>query len=446
MPTPITRRAALKAAAGALAAPAVFRSFAHAAPSETLLHVSVGAGGMAGSDILSLTAGKHLKLVAVADVDATAFDRLREALKKANRPTDFQTFRDWREMFDKVKFDSANISCPDHMHACPTMRAITAGKHVYTQKPLTQTIHECRQLTAAAKEKKVVSQMGIQIHSAAKHKTLVALIHAGAIGKVTAVHSWSGKDWGDAGKLPDRKDEPPKTLDWDLWLGVAKDRPFLGGGYFHPGNWRKRLDFGTGTFGDMGCHILDPVFGALGVGNPSSITSVGDAPNATNWGLNCQVEFVFPGTKYTADTVSLTWYNGNKRPPAEVTKLIEPHKVPGQGSIFLGTKGVLFSNYDGGNVPVLLPEETFKGYDMPKVSGDNHYLQFVDAARGEGKTSAPFDYAGPLTELVLLGCLATRFPKKKLEWDTKTMTVTNLEEANPFVRRTPRKGWEEKGI
>jgi predicted dehydrogenase len=436
MTTKLTRRAALKAAAATLAAPAVFRSFAHAAPSDTLMHVSVGAGGMAAADIGSLTSHKKLKLVAVADVDDTAAAKM-----KAKFP-DIQTFRDWREMFDKVKFDSANISTPDHMHACPTMRAIQMGKAVYTQKPLTQTLHECRQLAVAAREKKVVSQMGIQIHSAAEHKTVVALIHAGAIGKVTAVHSWSGKDWGDAGKLPDRTDPVPKTLDWDLWLGVAKERPFIGGGYYHPGNWRKRLDFGTGTFGDMGCHILDPVFGALGVGNPSSIMSVGDAPNATNWGLNCQVEFVFPGTTHTAETVALTWYNGDKRPPAEVTKLIEPNKVPGQGSIYIGTAGVLYSPYIG--MPVPMGEAA--GYKVTKVGGDNHYHQFVDAALGTGKTSAPFDYAGPLTEMVLLGCLATRFPKKTLEWDTAKLKVTNLEEANQFVKRTPRKGWEEKGI
>lgn len=440
MPTPITRRAALKAAAATLAAPAVFRSVAHAAPSDTLLHVSVGAGGMAASDIGSLTSHKKLKLVAVADVDDTA-----AAAMKAKFPG-IETFRDWREMFEKVKFDSASISTPDHMHACPTMRAIQMGKAVYTQKPLTQTIHETRKLTEAAAEKKVVSQMGIQIHSAAKHKLVVALIHAGAIGKVKAVHSWSGKDWGDAKPKPDRKDPVPATLAWDLWLGVAADRPFIGGGYYHPGNWRKRLDFGTGTFGDMGCHILDPVFGSLGVGNPSSIESVGDAPNDYCWGLNCQVEFVFPGSKYTTDTVALTWYNGNKRPPAEVTKLIEPHKVSGQGSIYIGTEGVMYSNYDGGNVPILLPDEKFAKYDLPKVTSDNHYHQFVDAVLGTGATSAPFGYAGPLTEMVLLGCLATRFPKKKLEWDTAKLKVTNLEEANQFVRRTPRKGWEEKGL
>ena len=437
MPTPKpTRRAVMKAAAvSTIGVPFVWRSFGHAAPSETLLHVSVGAGGMAGADIGSLTGSKNLKLVAVADVD----DNPAAAMKKKH--PDIETFRDWRKMFDKVKFDSANISCPDHMHGAPTLRAIKDGKHVYTQKPLTQTIGEARELTLAAKEKKIVSQMGIQIHSSVEHKMVVALIHAGAIGQVKAVHSVSNKDWGDNKPKPDRKDDVPANFDWDLWLGVAQDRPFIGGGYYHPGNWRKRLDFGTGTFGDMGCHILDPVFGSLGVGNPSSIISEGDAPIDVSWGLDGQVTFTFPGSKHTTDTVTLTWYNGKKRPPEEVLKLIEPHKLGGQGSIYIGTSGVLFSPYIG--APILLPADKFKDFKRPEVKGANHYLEFVEAARGNGTTSAPFAYSGPLTEMVLLGCLATRFPKKKLEWDQEKMKVTNLPEANEFVKRVPRKGWDE---
>jgi len=435
--TRISRRTALKASA-ALAVPFIWRAHGHAAPSETILHVSVGAGGMAGSDIGSLTSSKHLKLVAVADVD----DNPAAAMKKKHPM--IETFRDWRSMFDKIKFDSANISIPDHMHAAPTMRAIKSGKHVYTQKPLTQTIHEARQLTVAANEAKIVSQMGIQIHSAADHKMVVALIQSGAIGKVKAVHSVSGKDWGDNSPKPERKDPVPANLDWNLWLGVTEDRPFIGGGYYHPGNWRKRLDFGTGTFGDMGCHILDPVFGSIGVDKPSAIISRGEAPNATNWGLNGEVEFTFPGSKYTTDTVTITWYNGKKRPPEEVQKLIEPHTLGGQGSIYIGTQGVLFSPYIGR--PILCPVEKFKDYKYPEVKGSNHYHEWVDAARGVGTTSAPFAYSGPLTEMVLLGCLATRFPKQKLEWDPVKLQVTNIPEANKFVKRTYRKGWEEAGF
>lgn len=441
----MNRRSALKLGAAALAAPFVFRSFAHAAPSETLLHVSVGAGGMAASDINSLTRSKNLKLVAVADVDSTRF-----ADWKKKYP-DLKVYTDWREMFDREKFDSANVSVPDHMHACPTMRAIKAGKHVYTQKPLTQTLHECRQLQIAAKEAKIVSQMGIQIHSAAKHKQVVQAIHDGVIGKVKAVYSWSGKDWGDNTPLPGRADPVPKELNWDLWLGVAEERPFVGNGYYHPGNWRKRLDFGTGTFGDMGCHILDPVFGSLGVGNPNAVTSFGDAPNATNWGLNGHVEFVFPGTKYTTDEVKLTWYNGKNRPPEEVMKLVGQtgNQLTGQGSIYVGEKGVYFSPYDENpkNQPGVFEDGKPTGAKLPDVKGDDHYLQWVDAARGtDTKASAPFEYAGPLTEMVLLGCLATRFPKTPLKWDEKKMQFTNEPKANAFVKRTPRKGWEEKGI
>ena len=430
----LTRRSLLKGAAAGLVVPVTFR-YSTAAPSETVRHVSVGAGGMAASDIGSLTASKNLKLVAVADVDSSRFASIQK------RFPDCKLYADWREMFDKEKFDSANISTPDHMHAAPTMRAIRMGKAVYTQKPLTQTIFEARQLAKAAADKKVVSQMGIQIHSAAEHKTVVATIRSGAIGKVKEVHSWSGKDWGDKAPRPERSDPVPKNFNWDLWLGVAADRPFIGGGYYHPGNWRKRLDFGTGTFGDMGCHILDPVYGALGVTAPKSLRSVGEAPNDHNWPLNCEVVFTFPGSEFTTETVTLTWYNGNRRPPASVARLIEPHKFPSQGSIYIGTDGVLYSPYIGMPVLINAPEKK-----VAVQKGDNHYLQFVEAVRGNGATSTPFSYSGPLTEMVLLGCLATRFPQQSLEWNAAGLKVTNVEAANQHVRRRYRKGWEEEGL
>jgi predicted dehydrogenase len=433
----ITRRTALKTAA-ALTAPAFIRDFATAAPIETLRHVSVGAAGMAWSDVRSLTsASKHVKIVAAADVDEGRTGELRKAFPGA------KIYADWREMFDKEQFDTVNVSCPDHMHAAPMMRAIRMGKHVYGQKPLTQTVYEARKLTEAAAAKKAVTQMGIQVHSAAEHRTVVATIQSGAIGPVKAVHSWSGKDWGDTMPKPSRTDPVPANLNWDLWLGVAPETPFVGGGYYHPGNWRKRLEFGTGTFGDMGCHILDPVFGSLGVGNPTTVTSVGDAPVDVSWGLNCQVEFVFPGTPNTTDPVTLTWYNGDRRPPAEVQQLVGG-KVPLQGSIYLGTKGVLYSPY--GAMPVLLPADRFADTKLTNPGGKNHYLEWVEAVRGNGTPSAPFSYAGPLTEMVLLGCLATRFPNVPLKWDPVGLKMTNHEEANRYVRRVPRKGWEEEGL
>jgi predicted dehydrogenase len=441
----MTRRAALKRlAAAGLAAPFAFRVHA-AAPSETVYHASFGAEGQALSDIHAFGASKNLKLVAVADVDLN-----RTARVKREYP-DVKVYQDWRELLDKEKnLNSVNVSTPDHMHAPITMRAMQQGLHVYTQKPLTQTLYEARQLTRVAREKKLVSQMGIQIHSDPAHKTVVATIQAGAIGKVKEVYSWSGKQWGDKNPRPNRSDPVPSGLNWDFWLGVAAERPFIKD-HYHPGVWRKRLDFGTGTFGDMGCHILDPVFGSLALTAPKSIRSEGDAPNADNWGLDVQVQYVFPGTKYTTDTLTLNWYNGKKRPPAEVTALTDDRHVNdegSQGSIYVGTNGVLYSPYFSRYVtgPVLLPVEKFKDYKIPKQPADNHYVQFVEAVRGNGKTSAPFDYSGPLTESVLLGCLCTRFPKTTLEWDPANLKVVNVKEANEFVRRRYRKGWEVEGL
>lgn len=436
----MTRRSILKAGAATLAAPFVWRHHAHAAPSETVLHASFGADGMAGSDIGSLSGSKHFKLVAVAEVDSNR--KNLAALKK--RWPDLHVYDDFRVLLDKERhLDSVNVSTPDHMHAPIAMSAMNRGLNVYCQKPLTQTIYEARRLTEVAAEKKLVTQMGIQIHSHPVHKLVVQLIHDGAIGKVKEVHSWSGKSWGDTKPRPDRVDPVPKGFDWHLWLGVAAERPFIGNGYYHPGNWRKRLDFGTGTFGDMGCHILDPVFGALGVGNPLSIRSELPGPNADNWSLDVEVKYVFPGTKYTTDTVSLTWYNGKALPPEEIQKQVG-RKLNDQGSIYIGEKGVMYSPYIAN--PVLLPAEDFKDYKMPKITGDDHYLQFVEAVRGNGRTSAPFSYSGPLTELVLLGCLATRFEKQDLKWDTKALKFTNIETANQFVRKTYRKGFEVEGL
>ena len=224
----VTRRTAIRGlAATGLAMPSVFRVHA-AAPSETLYHASFGASGMAGADLHSLTASRHLKLVAVADVD------LRNTAAIKDEFPDVRVYQDWRELLDKEKhLDSVNVSTPDHMHASITMRAMQRGLHVYTQKPLTQTLYEARQLTRTAREKKLVTQMGIQIHSHEIHRMVVATLQGNAIGKVKEVHSWSGKYWGDPNPRPDRSDPVPAELSWDSWLGVAAERPFIAG-YYHP--------------------------------------------------------------------------------------------------------------------------------------------------------------------------------------------------------------------
>jgi predicted dehydrogenase len=419
-------------------APFAFRVHATAAPSETLYHASFGANGMALGDIRSLTASKHVKLVAVAEVD------LQRVAEVKRQFPDVKVYQDWRDLLDKEKrLNCVNVSTPDHMHAPITMRALQRGLHVYTQKPLTQTIYEARQLTKAAEQKGLVTQMGIQIHSHTIHRTVVATIQAGAIGKVKSVYSWSGKQWGDRNPRPNRHDPVPPSLNWDEWLGVAAERPFVAG-YYHPAEWRKRLDFGTGTFGDMGCHILDPVFTSLALGFAQSVRSEGDPPNADSWGLDGEVHYSFPGTLHTADSLALHWYHGNRRPPRDVVALLGDRALHDQGSLYLGDKGVLYSPYL--DSLVLLPADRFKGYPLPKQPNEDHYRQFVEACRGNGKTSTPFRYAGPLTESVLLGCLATRFPKTGLAWDADNLKVTNVKAASTFVRRTYRRGWEVGGL
>jgi hypothetical protein len=194
----------------------------------------------------------------------------------------------------------------------------------------------------------------------------------------------------------------------------------------------------------MGCHILDPVFTALGLTAPQSVRSEGGAPNADNWGLDSKVRYIFPGTQYTTETLTLYWYDGDARPPGEIKALIGKRSLQDQGSIYIGTEGILYAPYF--DSPVLLPAEKFRDLKLPKPGGNDHYLQFVEACRGNGKTSAPFDYSGPLTESVLLGCLATRFPQTTLEWDAAKLEVTNVAEANRFVRRRYRKGWEVEGL
>ena len=445
---PFSRRAFLKsAAASSIAVPFFVPRLISAPPSGRVLHASFGAGGMARADLGELSKHSNVQLVAVADVEPAKADDL----KKGNPA--LRVYEDWRELLDKERdLTSVNVSTPDHMHAPIAMSAMQRGLHVYGQKPLTHDIYETRRLTEFAREKKLVTQMGIQIHSSSVYRQAVQLVQTGAIGKVKEVHTWSSKKWGDRGAKPNRVDPVPGGFNWDKWLGVCAERPFIKG-WYHPGEWRKRLDFGTGTFGDMGCHIYDPVFKALALTAPLSVRSEGPAPNDHSWATDAVIHYVFPGTEFTEGrSVKVTWYDGDERPPAEVQELVKvqksgpdakPWQLVDQGSIVVGTKGVLLIPHV--DRPKLFPVEQYADFQVPQVSSANHWHQFVDAILGKDKTQANFDYAGPLTEAVLLGGVATRFPQTTLEWNAKKLTF-NVREANQFVRRKYRKGWEVKGL
>ena len=437
------RRSFLKQAAlSAFAAPVFIRDLRAASPNDVVRHASFGASGMAGADLSQIASHPKAKLIAVADVDLGRAEELKKKFP------DIRVYQDWRQLLDKehANLDSVNVSTPDHMHASLAMASMQRGLNVYGQKPLTHDVYDSRRLAEVAAEKKLVTQMGIQIHSHPAYRSAVQLIQGGAIGKVQSVHSWSSKKWGDETARPDRTDPVPANFNWDQWLGVCESRPFIGNGYYHPGNWRKRLDFGTGTFGDMGCHIFDPVFKALDLTAPLTLRSTGPSPTAHNWANNAVVHLTFPQTKQTiGPVIPITWYDGDQRPSPEIiSRHLKDRPLPDQGSLFIGEKGAMLLPHV--DMPVLLPEDQYKGYPRPQLSDINHWHQFVDAVQGKGSTSTHFGYSGPLTESVLLGGVSTFFPNETLEWNAAKLQFTNKPEAARLIRRPPRKGWEVTGL
>ena len=440
-----SRRAFLKTlGAATTTAPFFARTLHAAAPSRVLRHASFGGGGMAASDITAIASNPWVKLVALADVDRSRIGEILQAFP------DVKVYSDWRELLDREgrNLDSVNVSVPDHMHAPIAASAMQLGKHVYCQKPLAHDLYETRALTQLAREKKVVTQMGIQLHAHKVYRQAVALIQSGAIGKIREVHSWTFKRWGDTGAPPDRSDPIPETLNWDLWLGVAAARPYITD-HYHPQNWRKRLDFGTGTFGDMGCHIIDPVFEALTLTAPLSLRSEGPPPDRWNWPSQSRIHYTFPGTRYTAEkTLRLTWYDGDAMPAPEIRALA---KLPSrteqeidQGSLFIGTEGVMHLPHP--HAPKLYPEEKYKDLVLPPAEQGHHWTEWAEACRTGAKPTTNFDYSGPLTEAVLLGSIAVRFPQTTLEWDTARLRFKNAPSANAFLRRQYRRGWEVRGL
>ena len=447
MSSPLRSRRSFLAelAAGIAVAPWVTRGLLAQSPNSVVNHATFGCGGQAWSDVTSIASHKAVKIVAGCDVDEK---RTKEFRKKF---PDARVYSDFRELLEKEKdLQSVNVSTPDHMHAPIAVTALNRGVHVYGQKPLAHDVYEVRRMTEIAREKKLITQMGIQIHSSTEYRTGCKVIQDGLIGKVREVHTWSSKKWGDNGKMPEPKDPVPAGLDWDKWIGVCAERPFIGGEWYHPSNWRKRLDFGTGTFGDMGCHIYDPVFKALALTAPLSVRNDGAAPSEHSWATDATVDYIFPGTAFTeGKTVRVVWYDGDQRPPQEIldaagiVKGEKGKELPNQGSIFLGTDGVMILPHIA--QPRLAGAAENKTYE--KVKSDNHYHQFIETILGNQKACATnWDYAGPLTEAILLGCVATRFPKQTLDWDAAALKFTKVEAASQYIRHAYRKGYEVAGL
>jgi predicted dehydrogenase len=435
-----TRRQFLRAAAvGSVAVPYLW--IPAAAQSRTVRHASFGAGGQALSDITAFSKHPAFDLVAVADVDLCRLDRILDRFPKA------RVYQDWRELLDKEAggLDSVNVSTPDHMHALQALAAMRLGKHVYVQKPLAATLRETRVLAEYARKARVISQMGIQVSSAEGQRYGEWLVRSGIVGKVREVHTFSNKSWGDDKPLPDAEDQVPPTLDWDQWLGVAERRAFKRNVY-HPGHWRRRIGFGTGTLGDMGCHIYSPPYRALALTSPVNVTAHGPSPSPDSWAVKARVHLVYPGTEYTAgSTVDMWWYDGGELPPDQLREQVGA-RMPEQGSLVVGTDGLLVLPHGG--EPFALPESKMAAVQKPSLPPRDHYGEFLDAVlAGPGTScSAGFDYSGPLTESVLIGNVAAYYPGQALEFDGARLAFTNNAAANAHLSREYRKGWRPKGV
>jgi predicted dehydrogenase len=453
-----TRRAFVKTAAAMATVTILPSGLLRAAPNSKPNIAAVGVGGKGWGDITETSKNDAASVVAFCDVDTTG--TARNGKKRASsgfgaaaeKWPDAKRYSDWREMLDKEgkRLNGITVSTPDHMHAPVTMTALQMGIATYTQKPMTRTIYEARQLASAAKKAGVVTQMGNQGHSSKEYRALVQLIQGGAIGKVKEAHTWSNRPiWPTHGiDRPAGSSPIPENLNWDLWLGVAPERPFVESVY-HPFAWRGWFDFGAGALGDMGCHIIDPVYWSLELTAPTKVSYEGPTPKPETFPLWEVITYEFPATKYTAGPLRMKWWDGKKDgkqnlPPAELAPLPQGQSLPDNGCLFVGEKGMLLCRHVG--FPQLLPQEKFADYPLPKLDDVDHYLQWTNAIRGEGKTTSNFDYAGPLTETVLLGTVACRFAGEPLAWDSANLRFTNNSKANDYVRQPYRKGWEVKGL
>ena len=410
-------------------------------PSEKLNIAGIGIGGMGRSNLRQL---ESENIVALCDVDhnyaAGTFKRYPKA----------KVYTDFRKMLDKQKdIDAVVIATPDHTHAVISMEAMRRGKHVYCQKPLTHDVYESRMLAKAAKETGVATQMGIQGHSGEGGRLICEWIWDGAIGEVREVDAWCSLSYypfGHAGwsskwsRRPKETPTVPSTLDWDLWLGPAPERPYHPA--YHPAVWRCWWDFGCGMMGDRGAHTLDPVFWALKLGHPTSVEASSLDLNPETHPVASIVTYKFPA-RGDLPPVKLTWYDGLRPPrPIDIEDGRRLGNVEG-GALFKGSKGKLMAGVYGEGAR-LIPESRMKEYKqppktIPRVKG-SHEMDWVRACKDGQPAGADFEYSGLLTEVCLLGNVARRVDAR-IEWDADNMKVTNISEANKYVRTQYREGW-----
>lgn len=467
MPKPrrrTTRRSFIKSVAATTAGGIVFPNLLLAqegGPAIRRVAIAViGCGGSAGGSDISQVSAEN-EIVAICDVDS------KPLIESAKRFTSARVFRDFREMLDKVKnIEAVSITVPDHAHYPAAMHALALGKHVCVQKPLANTLWECREMHLAAKKKGVITQMGNQGHSYHDMRVVQEWIAAGAIGKPKEAHVWTNRPiWPQGKEVTFKRGAIPNDFDWPLWLAATPDHAYSPD--IHPFKWRGFIEWGTGALGDMGCHLLDGPATALELGVPKYITAleVNDITNIA-WPNGAIVKMEFPGTPKHGD-ITLFWYEGTKpncdlnvpEVPEGVNRWeafpreIGPGTISDNGWYIIGTEGLILNNSHLPLNPQLWPRkrrEDFLANPPPKTlprspKPSNPHQEWTLAIKN-GKPfpfMSQFDYSAPLTELTLLGGLSMHFVGKRLEWNSSKLEVVGMPEASKFIKRHAyRKGWE----
>jgi hypothetical protein len=418
---------------------------------------AIGCGGKGNSDI-DETVKAGGTIVGLCDVDSGPLN------KKATAHPDAKKYADFRKMLTEMgdQIDAVIISTPDHVHGIAASMAMNMGKHVYCQKPLTQTVHEARELVRISKEKKLATQMGNQGSAGSGLRRAVEVIQSGVIGNPLELHVWSNRPvWPQGLDRPKGENPIPAGLDWDLWLGPAELRPYLEKTY-HPFNWRGWMDFGTGALGDMACHTVNMPFRALKLGYPSLVEcEMASRIFPETYPLTSRIRFEFP-EREGLPPLKFWWYDGTPssdnapmRPYPDIVKDVVNlrGKLPPAGCLIIGDKGKLFAPDDYGAMFFLQleGEEKFTQgakheaiasipESIPRSPG--HYKEWIDMIKGGPAAYSNFEIAGYLTEIILLGCIALRVGEGvKMEWDGPNMRSPNCPEAERFVKRKARTGW-----
>jgi predicted dehydrogenase len=399
-------------------------------PNERLNIAAIGATNRGAANISAVATQN---IVAIADVDAELLEKGAQGYPMARK------YRDFRDMLDKEadRIDAVVVSTPDHTHAPAAAMALRLKKHVYCEKPLTHTVYEARVLADLARKNNLVTQMGTQIHAGDNYRRVVELIEQKVIGTVSEVHVWVPVIWSDAKFEPA---EQPPHLDWNLWLGPAPERPYSKG--IHPFYWRRFWEYGSGGLGDFGCHYLDLVHWALKLRHPTRITARGPEVDPVSCPPWLEVEYEYPA-RGDLPPVKVTWYDGGHQPEILKTlrdgegKLLEWRA----GQLFIGTQGMLISDYSR---HLLLPVDKFANFKRPDPyipSSIGHHAEWLEAIRTGSPTTCNFDYSGALTEAVLLGTVAYR-AGESLEWDAEAFRVKNSSRGQDLLHKEYRKGWQ----